>query len=59
MSGYIYISFLYFDPINKQAEANLMDEYAELDIPEYESYEILRSQVLKAITAGSDYFGFA
>lgn len=32
---------------------------AELDLPEYESYEILRSQVLKAITAGSDYFGFA
>ncbi len=32
---------------------------AELDLPEYESYDILRSQVLKAITAGSDYFGFA
>ncbi len=32
---------------------------AELDLPEYESYEILRSQLLKAITAGSDYFGFA
>jgi E3 ubiquitin-protein ligase HUWE1 len=31
----------------------------ELDLPEYESYDILRSQVLKAITAGSDYFGFA
>jgi E3 ubiquitin-protein ligase HUWE1 len=33
--------------------------FAELDLPEYESYDILRSQVLKAITAGSDYFGFA
>lgn len=32
---------------------------AELDLPEYESYDILRSQLLKAITAGSDYFGFA
>src|SRR3569833_1024676 len=31
----------------------------ELDLPEYESYETLRSQLLKAITAGSDYFGFA
>lgn len=31
----------------------------ELDLPEYESYDILRRQVLKAITAGSDYFGFA
>ncbi|KAL1843639.1 hypothetical protein VTJ49DRAFT_621 [Mycothermus thermophilus] len=33
--------------------------FNQLDLPEYESYEILRSQLLKAITAGSDYFGFA
>lgn len=33
--------------------------YAELDLPEYESYDALRRQLLKAITAGSDYFGFA
>ena len=31
----------------------------ELDLPEYGSYEALRTQVLKAITAGSNYFGFA
>lgn len=31
----------------------------ELDLPEYESYETLRQQVLTAITAGSEYFGFA
>jgi len=31
----------------------------ELDLPEYESYESLRSHVLTAITAGSEYFGFA
>ena len=31
----------------------------ELDLPEYESYDALRAQVLKAITAGNDYFGFA
>ena len=31
----------------------------ELDMPEYESYEALRSQILKAITAGNEYFGFA
>ncbi|KAM5377384.1 hypothetical protein ACJZ2D_005065 [Fusarium nematophilum] len=31
----------------------------ELDLPEYESYDALRSQILKAITAGSEYFGFA
>ncbi|KAK3315071.1 hypothetical protein B0H66DRAFT_481141 [Apodospora peruviana] len=33
--------------------------FNQLDLPEYESYEILRSQVLKAITTGGDYFGFA
>ncbi|KAM0809593.1 hypothetical protein AB5N19_09937 [Seiridium cardinale] len=33
--------------------------FNQLDLPEYESYEALRQQVLKAITAGSDYFGFA
>jgi hypothetical protein len=31
----------------------------ELDLPEYENYETLRAQVLTAITAGSEYFGFA
>ncbi|KAM5382383.1 hypothetical protein ACJA88_004178 [Fusarium oxysporum] len=31
----------------------------ELDLPEYESYDHLRSQIMKAITAGSEYFGFA
>lgn len=31
----------------------------ELDLPEYESYEQLRSRLLQAITAGADYFGFA
>ncbi|KAK5660958.1 hypothetical protein OQA88_12333 [Cercophora sp. LCS_1] len=33
--------------------------FNQLDLPEYESYDILRTQLLKAITAGSDYFGFA
>ncbi|RDW82428.1 hypothetical protein BP6252_03540 [Coleophoma cylindrospora] len=33
--------------------------FNQLDLPEYESYETLRSQVLTAITAGSEYFGFA
>ena len=31
----------------------------ELDIPEYESYEILRKNLVIAMTAGSEYFGFA
>ncbi|KAE9376104.1 hypothetical protein N431DRAFT_333518 [Stipitochalara longipes BDJ] len=33
--------------------------FNQLDLPEYESYEVLRQQVLTAITAGSEYFGFA
>nr|XP_036576395.1 E3 ubiquitin-protein ligase huwe1 [Colletotrichum truncatum]KAF6783133.1 E3 ubiquitin-protein ligase huwe1 [Colletotrichum truncatum] len=33
--------------------------FNQLDLPEYESYETLRAQLMKAITAGSDYFGFA
>ncbi|ESZ95736.1 hypothetical protein SBOR_3890 [Sclerotinia borealis F-4128] len=33
--------------------------FNQLDLPEYESYETLRTQVLTAITAGSEYFGFA
>ena len=37
----------------------LLTIFTELDLPEYESYEALRQQVLTAITAGSEYFGFA
>ncbi|KAI1745403.1 hypothetical protein F4680DRAFT_465373 [Xylaria scruposa] len=33
--------------------------FNQLDLPEYENYETLRRQLLKAITTGSDYFGFA
>ncbi|OHE97086.1 HECT-domain-containing protein [Colletotrichum orchidophilum] len=33
--------------------------FNQLDLPEYENYEMLRQQLMKAITAGSDYFGFA
>ncbi|KAF5020000.1 hypothetical protein F66182_7988 [Fusarium sp. NRRL 66182] len=33
--------------------------FNQLDLPEYESYDQLRSQIMKAITAGSEYFGFA
>ena len=31
----------------------------ELDLPEYDSYEGLRTHVYTAMTAGSEYFGFA
>ncbi|KAI1780439.1 hypothetical protein F4818DRAFT_435645 [Hypoxylon cercidicola] len=33
--------------------------FNQLDLPEYENYDSLRRQLLKAITTGSDYFGFA
>ncbi|CAK7198415.1 E3 ubiquitin-protein ligase tom1 [Sporothrix eucalyptigena] len=33
--------------------------FNQLDLPEYESYDTMRSQLLKAITAGNEYFGFA
>ncbi|KAG6010263.1 hypothetical protein E4U21_007312 [Claviceps maximensis] len=33
--------------------------FNQLDIPEYESYDMLRAQLYKAITQGSEYFGFA
>jgi E3 ubiquitin-protein ligase HUWE1 len=32
---------------------------AELDLPEYETYEDLRKQLYTAMTAGGEYFGFA
>ncbi|KAI5370809.1 Putative HECT domain-containing protein [Septoria linicola] len=33
--------------------------FNQLDLPEYDSYEHLRHQLYTAITAGSEYFGFA
>lgn len=33
--------------------------FNQLDLPEYESYEILRQQLYTAVTAGNEYFGFA
>ncbi|TWU74892.1 hypothetical protein ED733_003614 [Metarhizium rileyi] len=33
--------------------------FNQLDIPEYETYDMLRAQLHKAITQGSEYFGFA
>ncbi|KAL0258942.1 E3 ubiquitin-protein ligase tom1 [Diplodia seriata] len=33
--------------------------FNQLDLPEYETYEALRQQLHTAITAGSEYFGFA
>ncbi|KAK3110801.1 E3 ubiquitin-protein ligase tom1 [Teratosphaeriaceae sp. CCFEE 6253] len=33
--------------------------FNQLDLPEYETYEHMRQQMYTAITAGSEYFGFA
>ncbi|TPR03887.1 hypothetical protein CAN33_002380 [Aspergillus niger] len=33
--------------------------FNQLDLPEYESYETLRQRLYTAMTAGSEYFGFA
>ncbi|KAL8948008.1 MAG: hypothetical protein Q9222_005767 [Ikaeria aurantiellina] len=33
--------------------------FNQLDLPEYDTYEQLRQQVYTAMTAGSEYFGFA
>lgn len=43
----------------KHISSHMLTQPLELDLPEYESYETLRAQVLTAITAGSEYFGFA
>ncbi len=32
---------------------------SELDLPEYDNYDILRQQLYTAMTAGSEHFGFA
>jgi E3 ubiquitin-protein ligase HUWE1 len=37
----------------------MTNKIAELDLPEYENYEMLRQQLLTAITTGGEYFGFA
>ncbi|KAL4780721.1 hypothetical protein BJX76DRAFT_360559 [Aspergillus varians] len=33
--------------------------FNQLDLPEYDSYETLRQRLYTAVTAGSEYFGFA
>ena len=45
-------------PPHLEFSAN-QSSFPELDLPEYESYDALRQQVYTAMTAGSEYFGFA
>ncbi|KAL8707322.1 MAG: hypothetical protein Q9220_007634 [cf. Caloplaca sp. 1 TL-2023] len=44
--------------MNGFSRFNIHRDY-ELDLPEYDTYEQLRQQVYTAMTAGSEYFGFA
>lgn len=50
---------------NRKSFAPVIDENwmltrsIELDLPEYDSYETLRQRLYTAMTAGSEYFGFA
>ncbi len=48
-----------FQLLFKHLLGDLLIPYTELDLPEYETYEALRKQVYIAMTAGSEYFGFA
>lgn len=50
--------FISHCPCNLTLENNTI-LHLELDIPEYDSYETLRQRVYTAMTAGSEYFGFA
>jgi len=43
----------------RKSELKLTSSHLELDLPEYDNYEILRQQVYTAMTAGGEYFGFA
>ncbi|KAJ5669993.1 uncharacterized protein N7477_005356 [Penicillium maclennaniae] len=47
------------DPGNKDRLPSSHTCFNQLDLPEYESYEDLRQRLYTAMTAGSDYFGFA
>ncbi|SMR44117.1 unnamed protein product [Zymoseptoria tritici ST99CH_3D1] len=47
------------DYSNKERLPSSHTCFNQLDLPEYESYEALRHQLYTAITAGSEYFGFA
>lgn len=47
------------DYSNKEKLPSSHTCFNQLDLPEYDSYEHLRHQLYTAITAGSEYFGFA
>jgi hypothetical protein len=53
------VSF-FWSPLCSSDELEMLTfVFAELDLPEYETYEQLRHQMYTAMTQGSEYFGFA
>lgn len=58
MNGFAKFN-IHRDYSNKEKLPSSHTCFNQLDLPEYESYEHLRQQVYTAITAGSEYFGFA
>ncbi|EME49335.1 hypothetical protein DOTSEDRAFT_68195 [Dothistroma septosporum NZE10] len=58
MNGFAKFN-IHRDYSNKEKLPSSHTCFNQLDLPEYESYEHLRQQLYTAITAGSEYFGFA
>ena len=58
MNGFARFN-IHRDYSNKEKLPSSHTCFNQLDLPEYESYEHLRQQLYTAITAGSEYFGFA
>ena len=51
----LLIDSIFFFPL----VSNKLISCSELDLPEYDTYDTLRQQLYTAMTAGSEYFGFA
>ncbi|KAJ6260137.1 E3 ubiquitin-protein ligase [Drechslerella dactyloides] len=58
MNGYSKFN-IHRDYGNKDRLPSSHTCFNQIDLPEYESYEQLRKNLLTAITAGAEYFGFA
>ncbi|KAK6535563.1 hypothetical protein TWF694_002017 [Orbilia ellipsospora] len=58
MNGYSKFN-IHRDYGNKDRLPSSHTCFNQIDLPEYESYELLRKSLLTAITAGAEYFGFA
>ena len=48
----------FFDLLRRYPRV-MLTPFVEIDLPEYDSYEMLRHNLFTAITQGADHFGFA